>query len=71
MNNEEKIDELLEVITKLGKQVSWLLERLSFYEDILKKYRLTSLSTIDEKEIEIYSKRWEEQKKEEGGPFEG
>ncbi len=57
MSDEERVDELLEIITRIEKQVSWLSDRLSFYEYTLKKCGLMSSPTLDEEEIQINSEK--------------
>jgi hypothetical protein len=57
MEDDEKVDELMEIIARVEKQISWLSDRLSFYEDTLKKCGLMSSPTIDEEEIQINSEK--------------
>jgi len=57
MSDEERLDELLEIIARVEKQISWLSDRLSFYEYTLKKCGLMSSPTVDEEEIQINSEK--------------
>lgn len=64
MDNREKIDELLRVITRLEGQISWLLDRVSFYENMAKKNDGMSCPNMSREETPIYSKELKEQKEE-------
>ena len=64
--NNEKIEELLEAIKHLEKQVFRLSERLSFYERISRRYGFPPFPPIDEKEIEIGLSRGREYRQKEG-----
>ncbi|MCK4255767.1 hypothetical protein KAX35_02670 [candidate division WOR-3 bacterium] len=64
--NNEKIEELLEAIRHLERQVSGLSERLSFYENILRKYGFPPSPPIDKEEVEIYLRKWRENRQKEG-----
>jgi glutaredoxin 2 len=68
--NNEKIEELLEAIKHLERQVSRLSERLGFYEHILRRYGLPPFPPIDEEEIEIWLRKWGEYRQKEGVPLE-
>jgi len=57
MDDDEKVDELMEIIARVEKQISWLSDRLSYYEYTLRKCGLLSSPTIDEEETQMNSEK--------------